>query len=93
MSRNITVVHPLLSISFHVNSPVNNLTGGDVTLLQLLNSSDILRQTDITKASLVLLSNLCNSEINQAHLGATPEAIQVAVRVCENGRYVYITMI
>lgn len=33
------------------------------------------------------LSNICNSETNQAHIGASPGIVEAAIRICEYARY------
>lgn len=61
-------------------------SGGDVVLIDILNSSDIMRQADIAWVSLATLSNICNSETNQAHIGASPGIVEAAIRICEYAR-------
>lgn len=65
-------------------------TGGDVALINILSSGDIMRQADIAWVSLATLSNICNSETNQAHIGASPGIVEAAIRICEYARETWL---
>jgi hypothetical protein len=61
--------------------------GGHLVMLEILQAGDILRQPLLTQAALIALSNLCNNDNTQAHVGATPGLCEAAVRICEFARY------
>jgi len=46
-------------------------SGGDIAILDVLSGSDIVKQMEVTAASLVLLANLCNSDMNQSHVASS----------------------
>jgi hypothetical protein len=83
-------VQSLLNISY-LNSFTSSrilAAGGDVALVNLLNSSDIMRQPELAWMALATLGNICNSETNQAHIGASPGIVEAAIRICEYARYI-----
>lgn len=59
---------------------------GDIIAVTVLEASDMLRQTELTRAGLALLTNLSNGDMNQSHVGATKGALEIALRVCEHAR-------
>ncbi len=79
----------LLNISYLNSYTTSKIiaTGGDVALINILNSSDILRQSEIAWIALATLSNMCNSETNQAHIGASPGIVEAAIRICDHARF------
>lgn len=60
--------------------------GGDVIIVDMLSSGDILRKPLINQVALMALSNMCNSESNQSHIGSSKGAIDICVRICEHAR-------
>ena len=61
--------------------------GGDVILVDVLKSTDVLSAPDITQAVLICFSNLCSSESNQSHVGSTLGLIDTALRVIDYARH------
>jgi hypothetical protein len=61
--------------------------GGHLVLIEILQVGDILKQPMLTQAALIALSNLCNNETTQTHLGSASGLCEVAVRICEFARY------
>ena len=61
--------------------------GGDVILVDVLNSTDVLKAPEITQAILVCFSNLCTSESNQSHIGSTLGLIDAALRIIDHARH------
>lgn len=59
---------------------------GDVIAVTVLEASDMLRQVELTRAGLALLTNLSNGDMNQSHVGSTKGALAIALRVCEHAR-------
>lgn len=66
--------------------------GGDVVLIDVISTSDVLTTTtsNIIYVSLIALTNICNSETNQAHVGSSKGGISTFIRVLEHGRYVCV---
>jgi hypothetical protein len=62
------------------------IEGGDACLVELLQSSDVLRQTRLVGLVLACLSNMCNSITNQAHICASADVVEMALRVVESAR-------
>lgn len=61
--------------------------GGHLVVLEILQAGDILRQPLLTQAALIAMSNMCNNENTQAHVGATQGLCEAAVRICEFARF------
>ena len=64
--------------------------GGEQALVEVLQTSDILRQPLIAHAIMSTMSNICYTESTQSHIGSTPGLIEAAVRLCEYGRCVCV---
>ena len=60
--------------------------GGDLILVDVLCSADILRQPDINHATLVAITNMCGSESNQSHVGACRGMLEAVIRLCDFAR-------
>lgn len=63
---------------------------GDVVVITLLETTDIIRQSEIVHVALSVLSNLCNSEVNQSHVGAAKGCVDLALRVIQFAREPYV---
>ena len=63
------------------------ISGGDTVIYDIINGGDTLRLLEITRVSLSLLANMCCTDLNQAHIGASAGLVGVAIRICEYGRY------
>jgi hypothetical protein len=59
---------------------------GDIILVDVLTSGDILRQPDINHATLIAITNMCGSESNQSHIGATKGMLEAIIRIVEYAR-------
>jgi len=68
------------------------ISGGDNVVFDIISGGDTLRLLEITRVSLSLLSNMCCSDLNQAHVGACGGLVSAAVRICEHGRYCRSTL-
>lgn len=66
--------------------------GGDLSLVEVLESSDILRQPLISHAALAALANICSYDATQAHIGFTKGCVEAAIRLCEYARYVRLVL-
>lgn len=64
--------------------------GGDLTLVEVLESSDILRQPLVAHAALSCLANLCNYEATQSHIGYTKGCVEAAIRICDLAKEPYV---
>ena len=64
--------------------------GGDLTLVEVLESSDILRQPLISHAALSCLANLCNYDATQSHIGYTKGCVEAAIRICDLAKEPYV---
>lgn len=62
--------------------------GGDIAFVEILNTSNILKQPELTCSTLIAIANLCSSESNQSHVGSCKGMIETVIRVCEHGRYI-----
>eukprot|EP00953_Heterococcus_sp_UTEX-ZZ885_P012002 6914-Heterococcus_DN1.PRE.1 len=54
----------------------------DTLLCELVRSSDASKHSYVSQAALVALANMCNNDINRAHLGGT-QAIKLALNTCK----------
>jgi hypothetical protein len=63
---------------------------GDVVVITLLETTDIVRQSEIVHVGLSLLANLCTSEVNQSHVGAAHGCVDLALRVIQFAREPYV---
>lgn len=63
---------------------------GDAVIITLLETTDIIRQSEIVHVALSLLANLCNSEVNQSHVGAAKGCVDLALRVIQFAREPYV---
>lgn len=61
--------------------------GGGEVLMDMLSGSDVLRQPVIVYSILATYSNICNSEVNQSHVGSINGIIECILRICDNARY------
>eukprot|EP01034_Spumella_vulgaris_P024855 gene24855-31244_t len=64
--------------------------GGGEILMELLQSGDSARQPVIAHAVMSALANICNSEVNQSHVGSINGLVECAIRVCDHAREVYL---
>jgi hypothetical protein len=64
--------------------------GGDVVLVEVLRSSDILRQPLIAHAILTTLCNICNCEATQSHVASSPNCMESCIRLCDNARELFV---
>ena len=64
--------------------------GGHLVLLESLQVTDILRQPAMAHAALAALSDLCNNENCQTHLGSAPNLCETAIRICEFAKEPYL---
>lgn len=61
--------------------------GGDVVVVETLETTDLLKQTNIVYSGMAALSNICSSEQTQTRVGSLPGLVDIVLRVCENARY------
>ena len=85
----IHAVRALANISFGNGYTANCIlvAGGGEVLVEILESGDIVRQPLISHAVLAAFSNICNTEVNQSHIGSIKGLVEVAIRICEHARY------
>lgn len=57
--------------------------GGDVELLRVMQCSNVLKQADIMYACLACLTNICTSEVAQAHLAANLPILKVTIHTMD----------
>ena len=62
------------------------MEGCDVMLLDILQSTDILRMPDTAETSLACLANICTTEANRSHIGSSQSCVESALRICKNAR-------
>jgi hypothetical protein len=81
-------VHSLANIAFSNPYTANCILvlGGGEILMELLQSGDIARQPVIAHAVMSALANICNSEVNQSHIGSVNGLVECAIRVCDHAR-------
>ena len=60
--------------------------GGDVELLRVMQSSDVLKQSNIIYTCLACLTNICTSEVAQAHLAANLPILTVTIHTMDKAR-------
>jgi hypothetical protein len=61
--------------------------GGDVILVDVLKSTDVLCSPEITQAVLICFSNICTSESNQSHVGSTLGLIDTTLRIIDYAKH------
>lgn len=85
-------VYALANIAFGNPYTANCILvgGGGEVLMELLQSGDIMRQPVVAHAVLSALSNMCNSEGNQAHIGSISGLVECVIRVCDHAREVFL---
>lgn len=64
--------------------------GGDVILVDVLKSTDILRSPELTQAVMICFSNICTSESNQSHIGSSLSLIETTLRIIDYARHSYV---
>ena len=60
--------------------------GGDVELLRVIQSSDVLNQSHIIYACLACLTNICTSEVTQAHLAANLPILKSTIHAMDKAK-------
>jgi hypothetical protein len=60
--------------------------GGDIAFVEVLNTGNILKQSELINSTLIAIANLCSSESNQSHVGSCKGMIETLVRVCDYAR-------
>jgi hypothetical protein len=61
--------------------------GGDVILVDVLKSTDVLRTPELTQAIMICFSNICTSESNQSHIGSSLGLIDATLRIIDYARH------
>jgi hypothetical protein len=56
--------------------------GGDVIIVDMLSSHDIVSNPVLNAVACIAIANMCNSESNQSHLGATKNLVNVVGLIC-----------
>ena len=62
------------------------VAGGGEVLVDILESSDILRQPMIAYSALAAFSNISNNEVNQTHIGSIKGLVDSVIRICGSAR-------
>jgi hypothetical protein len=85
----IHAIRALANISYGNGYTANCIlvAGGGEVLVEILESGDIVRQPLTAHAVLAAFSNICNSDVNQSHIGSITGLVEAAVRICEHARY------
>jgi hypothetical protein len=84
----IHAIRALANISYGNGYTANCIlvAGGGEVLVEILESGDIVRQPLTAHAVLAAFSNICNSDVNQSHIGSITGLVEAAVRICEHAR-------
>lgn len=61
--------------------------GGDVILVDVLQSTDVLKSPEITQAVMIVFSNICTSESNQSHIGSSRGLLEATLRIIDYARH------
>ena len=82
-------IRALANISYGNGYTANCIlvAGGGEVLVEILESGDIVRQPLTAHAVLAAFSNICNTDVNQSHIGSIKGLVEAAVRICEHARY------
>jgi hypothetical protein len=85
----IHAIRALANISYGNGYTANCIlvAGGGEVLVEVLESGDIVRQPLTAHAVLAAFANICNTDVNQSHIGSIKGLVEVAVRICEHARY------
>jgi hypothetical protein len=84
----VQAIQALANISYGNGYTANCIliAGGGEVLVEILESGDIVRQPVIAHAVLAAFSNMCNTDVNQSHVGSIKGLVEVAIRICEHAR-------
>lgn len=84
----IHAIRALANISYGNGYTANCIlvAGGGEVLVEILESGDIIRQPLTAHAVLAAFSNICNTDVNQSHIGSIKGLVEAAVRICEHAR-------
>ena len=61
-------------------------SGGDIELLRVIQSSDVLKQANVIYVCIACLTNICTSEVAQAHLAANLPILKVTIHCMDKAR-------
>lgn len=88
----VQAIYALANIAYGNGYTANCILvgGGGEVLVEILESGDIIRQPMIAYAVLAAFSNICNNEVNQSHIGSIKGLIDVAIRICQFGRELFL---
>lgn len=84
----IHAIRALANISYGNGYTANCIlvAGGGEVLVEVLESGDIIRQPLTAHAVLAAFGNMCNTDVNQSHIGSLKGLVEAAVRICEHAR-------
>lgn len=84
----VHAIRALANISYGNGYTANCIlvAGGGEVLVEILESGDIIRQPLTAHAVLAAFSNICNTDVNQSHIGSIKGLVECAVRICEHAR-------
>jgi len=88
----VHAIRTLANIAFGSGYSANCIlvAGGGEVLVEVLESGDIVRQPMVAHAVLAAFSNICNSDVNQSHIGSIRGLVEIAIRICEHARDIYL---
>ena len=84
----IQAIRALANIAYGNGFTANSIlvAGGGEVLVEVLESGDITRQPLIAHSVLAAFANICNTEVNQSHIGSIKGLLEIAIRLCEHCR-------